>query len=91
MLTTSVPIVFPDQSTSAYDGSDQVVVLLDTGTAPNHSILSNKLVSDGACFSNEGNPTAGGSPLTESLCVDGAASSVGAGSGANCDETIFGC
>ncbi|MFT5137644.1 MAG: hypothetical protein ACI8XV_002684 [Arenicella sp.] len=92
MLSSSVPIVFPDKPTSDFDGSNQVVILLDTGVASNHSFLSNNLVPGSACFSNSGNPTAAGVlPSTESLCVSGAASSIGGSSGTNCSAGIFGC
>jgi len=92
-LSSSVPVVFADQSSSDFNGSGRAVAVLDFGVSPNHTFLNGRLQrSVSACFSNRGVNSAGQSnPLTESLCINEAASSVGGSSGDNCSSAIFGC
>jgi len=92
-LGSSVPVVFPGQTSAGFNGSGRAVALLDFGVSPNHSFLSGRLRRNmSACFSNRGMSSAGqANALTESLCISEAASSIGSSSGDNCSPNIFGC
>ena len=89
-LAQSVPLVFPNQATAGFNGNGQSVVLIDTGVNASHSFLSGRINdAASACFSNDGN--SGNVIGGESLCLAMAGTSTGAGSGANCDQSITGC
>jgi len=92
-LSSSVPVVFSNQASAGFNGNGRAVALLDFGVSSSHSFLTGRLRQNvSACFSNRGVSSAGQSnPLTESLCVNEAASSVGGSSGDNCSTSIFGC
>ena len=92
-LSNSVPVVFPGQATSNFDGSGRTVALLDFGVNPNHNFLIGRLKTNvSACFSNSGVVSNGqANPVTESLCINEQASSIGTTSGDNCASSIFGC
>ena len=86
-LASSVNVVFPNQSTSAYSGAGQTVVILDTGVNKNHSFLSGAVISAAeACFSNAPND-----PNFVSLCPNGQASMIGTGAAAACDSSVAAC
>ena len=91
-LSNSVPVVFPGQATSAYNGSGRTVALLDFGVNANHSFLTGRVRTNvSACFSNNGIATSGqtDSNAPESLCIGEQGSSIGSTSGDNC--SILGC
>ena len=72
-LAQSVPLIQADDLWAAgFDGTDQVVAVLDTGVESSHSFLSGKVV-DESCFS-------GGFS-----CPNGMATQIGAGAGQDCD------
>ena len=97
-LASSVPLIFPDQVTSEFNGTGVSVVVLDSGVDSGHTFLSGKVDQElAACFSNDNNGP--GAPLGGvSLCPDGDdigtdpdGSIVGVGAGESCDQSIIGC
>lgn len=93
-LAQSVPLIFPAQNSSSYDGTGQKVVLIDTGVSSSHSFLSGAVdLNSAACFSNDGNSggIAGHDPASESLCPNGAFSMISASAGEACDIALAGC
>ena len=90
-LDASVPLVFPNQGTAAFDGAGATVVLLDSGVDDSHSFLSGALIdSQSACFSNDDNGV-GSVPGGVSLCPGGVGSFIGAAAGDACDANIDDC
>jgi subtilisin family serine protease len=85
-LASSIPIIGADTAWAAgYDGTDQVIAVLDTGVDTSHPYFPPaKLVAE-ACFSSDG---AGDS---RSLCPGQASSSTAPGSGKNCTSNIEVC
>ena len=80
ILAESVPhIGGPQAHQHGARGIGQVVAVLDTGVDIDHPQLQGKIVAE-ACFSSTDE-----SYRSVSLCPDGASSSVGQGSGDNCD------
>lgn len=92
-LASSIPLIFPTQNSSEYDGDNKwAVAVLDSGIDSSHSFLSGKVVSQ-ACFS-----TTRESAYATSLCPDGPdaddlpdASSTAVGSGEACSSLVAGC
>lgn len=97
-LEQSVPLIFPDQANTEFDGSGRTVVLLDTGVDASHSFLTGAVLGNAAaCFSNDNNG-AGSIPGGESLCPDGPDAGnfpdgqfFGAGAADACDVSIDNC
>lgn len=86
-LASSVNVIFPDQATSAYSGSGQTVVILDTGVNKNHSFLSGSVIAAAeACFS-----TTDTNQSLVSLCPNNEESMIGSGAAAACDSNIAEC
>jgi subtilisin family serine protease len=82
-LGVSVPLTgAPNAWSQGYSGSGQVVAVLDTGVAANHSFLNGKVVHE-ACFSS--NVAALGA---STLCPNNATNQIGSGAAAPC---LFGC
>ena len=93
-LTQSVPLVFPNQATSEFDGSDLRVVVIDTGVDSSHSFLAGAVATgSAACFSNDGNAggIVGHFPASQSLCPGGAVSVVSSTAGEECNSALIGC
>lgn len=63
---------------NGYNGSNQVVAVLDTGVDKTHPFLSGKVISE-ACYS-----TTYATQNASSVCPDGVSSSTASGSGVNC-------
>ena len=86
-LASSVDVVFPTQSESAFSGSGQTVAILDTGVNKNHSFLSGVVIASAeACFS-----TTDSNDSLESLCPNNQDSMIGSGAGVACDSGIAEC
>lgn len=86
-LASTVDVVFPTQTASAYSGAGQAVVVLDTGVNKNHSFLSGSVIAAAeACFStNDSNN------FLDSLCPNGQESMTGSGAGVACGSNIAEC
>ena len=85
-LAESVDIVFRNNKSSSFDGSDWVVAVLDTGVDKNHSFLkigaSRKVVSE-ACYSGGGfNPSIFSE--VDRLCPSNFEVTTASGSGVHC-------
>ncbi len=79
VLSTSVPSIEADAvHLSGFDGTGQVIVILDTGIDAEHPFLEGRVVSE-ACFS------AGGD------CPNGRETQIGAGAGRPCAYAPGGC
>jgi subtilisin family serine protease len=84
ILNSSIPVIGADDAWSAgYEGSGQVIAILDTGVDSAHPFLTNKVVSE-ACYSS----TSGSSTT---VCPGGGQEETGPGTGENCDLSIYGC
>jgi hypothetical protein len=86
-LASSIPIIGADTAwTAGYDGTGQVIAVLDTGVNTSHPYFPPaKLVAE-ACFS-----TNSVVEKSQSLCPGQASSSTAAGSGQNCPANVIGC
>ncbi len=81
LLSSSVPLVFPTQSTSQYSGTSWSVAVLDSGVDKTHPFLTGRIVGAAeACFSYNDTSISGNSDFA-SLCPNGQQQQVGAGSG----------
>lgn len=78
---------FSDGTTN-YTGNGFAVAVLDTGVLSAHEMLSGKVIAE-ACFSSA--YYTDGTNTVESLCPNGTASQIGAGSAQPCDLAISGC
>lgn len=93
LLAESVPIVYPNQSTSIYHGDNRwAVAVIDSGVDKGHPMLSGKVIAE-ACFS-----TTDVSKSSTSLCPDGSdqdnlpdSSSIEVDSALPCSSTIPEC
>lgn len=73
-LSSSTSVIgAPAAWADGHEGTDQAVVILDTGIDAGHSFFGGRVVAE-ACFSN-----AGGSGGAVSLCPNGSASQTGSG------------
>ena len=68
-----------------FDGSGQVVAIVDTGVDRTHPFFTNKIVAE-ACFS-----TTFAAQGAVSVCPNGADQQLGVGSGVNCPNNLSGC
>lgn len=86
-LASSIPIVGAGTAWAAgFDGTGQVIAVLDTGVDTTHPYFPPaKLVAE-ACFS-----TNSVADKSQSVCPGQASSSTAAGSGKNCPTNILGC
>ncbi|GAG27289.1 unnamed protein product, partial [marine sediment metagenome] len=83
-LDSSIPVIGADTAWGmGYEGSGQVVAILDTGVDSSHSFLTGKAASE-ACYS-----TTFGSSTT--VCPGSGEEETGSGTGVNCDTSISGC
>ena len=86
-LDQSVPLVFPNQSVTEFDGSGMHVALLDTGVNLQHEFLAGAINTNAAaCFSNDD-----GVGVGASLCPGGAGTVIAAGAANACDSSIPAC
>jgi subtilisin family serine protease len=86
LLGQSVPLINVDDVWAmGYQGTGQVVAVLDTGVDKNHPFFGGRVVSE-ACYSN-----AGGAGVGTSLCPGGAGSSTAPNSGLHCNTAVSGC
>jgi hypothetical protein len=78
VLDSTVPLVQADQTTAlGLDGTDQIVVVIDTGIDGSHPNLAGKIV-DEACFSGDQDSGDSGD------CPNGQKTQLGSGAGAYC-------
>lgn len=94
LLAQSVPLVFPDQQTTPYDGGNEwAVAVLDSGVDTSHPFLANKVIAE-ACFSNLGGDGVVGPDdpgASESVCPNDMPSQIGVDAGVPCDASVPGC
>jgi subtilisin len=82
LLAQSVPLVEGDQVwAQGFDGTGQVIAVLDTGVDKTHPFLAGKVVEE-ACYSSN----AGGQ--TSSFCPNGQSEQTGPGTGVNCPLSV---
>ncbi len=78
-LAQSGPLIkAPDAWAAGWNGTGQVIAILDTGVDKNHPFLHGKVVEE-ACYSAEGS------------CPNGGTSQIGSGAGAPCTYAPSGC
>jgi subtilisin family serine protease len=68
---------------AGYEGTGQVIVILDTGVQTSHPFLSGKTVAE-ACFSTT-------DAFATTFCPNGQPSQTGTGSGVNCPQSVSFC
>ena len=79
MLAQSAPLIkAPDAWNAGWDGSGQVIVIVDTGVDKHHAFLAGKVIEE-ACYSAEGS------------CPNGNTSQTGSGAGVPCTYAPSGC
>ncbi|MBZ0089617.1 MAG: S8 family serine peptidase, partial [Thermoanaerobaculia bacterium] len=84
-LASSAPVIgAPEAWASGFDGSGQVVAVLDTGVDKAHPFFEGGRVVAEACFSSS-------SALVVGLCPGGGSTSTAPGSAAPCSAAITGC
>jgi len=85
LLAQSAPLIHANNVwTKGFNGTNQVVAVLDTGVAKTHPMFTGKVVSE-ACYSTTS------APDYISLCPGGVAASTASGSGVNCSTVWTGC
>jgi subtilisin family serine protease len=89
MLGQSIPLINADDVWAlGYQGTGQVVAILDTGVDKTHSFFGGRVASE-ACYSNAGG--GGAAQGGTSACPGGVTSSIAVGSGVNCNPAVSGC
>jgi subtilisin family serine protease len=84
LLAQSVPLVEGDQVwAQGFDGTGQVIAILDTGVDKTHPFLAGKVVEE-ACYSSN-------SSTTQTFCPNGQTEQTGPGSGVNCPLSVPVC
>ncbi len=86
LLDDSAKVINADDVwAKGFNGTNQVVAVLDTGVAKTHPMFAGKVVSE-ACYS-----TTNAATNSASVCPGGVNSSIATGSGVNCTAAIASC